>query len=459
MAAKEARLKNVGGLAEKVIPLGKVTLIHGGNGVGKTSAVSGLSAIITGGASPELVKIGTEGGRAILVMDDNTVFDKALGGRGKLTVKDANGATVPSPQTVANQTFGPNLVANPVDLLNASTAAERKAWVSRAMPLRVTKEQIEKATGFAYDGPTEGHALDVLRKFETELREDRRKVNVEAESKRKAVDQWTATLGPEPDASETAAALQGELDRLSAEYVKARETKATELEIGTRSARDKYYKDASTAVDGKRAKIRELEQQIRALEAEVAEIQGAYTEQVGNLDRQLAQAKEFEIGEIDKVYQPKLQDIRARKAAAEEREKNAAARRRQQELIDQTRRDAEKLEQESGDYSAAIAGIETLRNELMKQMPVKNVEIREDDVYINGVPWTVVNDGERTRKAIALTVRAVDGADSPLILVDKIEALDTPNFQRLVEGAKAVPNIQWVFAKRSDGPLQIEQLA
>lgn len=449
MRVSKLYVKDFMGIAEMEVDLGKVTEVSGDNGQGKSSLVQAIASVVQGGSDARLVRNGADSGEVVILIDDGHQIRKRIAERSRPTVKDANGSTVPSPQSFIQEVLGSELSANPVKLLNASTSEKRKEWMVKAMPLTVTKEQIELATGLEYDGDVNGHALEVIRKFDADIREERRKVNVAADTKRKSEREWNEALGPEPPAGETAAALQTELDALSKEYVGKRQQVAEKLESDANKARERYRSEAQTEIDKRR-------EQIRVLQQEIADFETKRAERLGNLDRQLEQAKQFELVELDKGYQPRLQGIRDRLAAAHERDKGAAARQRQQQLIAQTRTEAEKLEAESAEYTKAIEGLDKLRNELMAKAPLKGVEVRDDDVYVDGVPWDLVNTAKRVQ--VALKAAAKMAGKAKLIVVDDIESLAPKAFEAFLESAKKSP-YQFIFTRVTDGPLKAEKVA
>src|SRR3990167_7441079 len=114
-----ATVKNILGIEELDFEPGKVTIISGGNGSGKTSALEAIRSIVVGGHDATLLKNGEDKGETILVFNDGTKLTKTVKeDRSTLRVQTKDGGDINSPQTFMNELVD-TFSWNPIEFLTA----------------------------------------------------------------------------------------------------------------------------------------------------------------------------------------------------------------------------------------------------------------------------------------------------------------------------------------------------
>ena len=151
-------IKNFLGIKEADIAPGKITVLAGKNGQGKTSVLKAIEALFKG-APLSVVHQGTERAELVADMEDIKVTRIFTHKATSVAVKNKDGFTRTAPQGFLDGLLG-NFAFNPLAFLLADPKA-RRGILLKAMDVTATKEAIEKDAGEPVPLPESGPALEM----------------------------------------------------------------------------------------------------------------------------------------------------------------------------------------------------------------------------------------------------------------------------------------------------------
>jgi type I site-specific restriction endonuclease len=118
----------------------------------------------------------------------------------------------------------------------------------------------------------------------------------------------------------------------------------------------------------------------------------------------------------------------------------------QRERLAQKAREADLLDQ-------ALKALDQLKQQKLDSLPIPGLEIRENEVYKNGIPFDQLNHAQRY--TLAIEIGSLGMGDLPLVVSDEAEALDEKEFQAFCEAVKE-SGIQLIAARVDSGELRSE---
>lgn len=439
MRVKQIRIHNILGIDDLDIRPGAVTKITGKNGTGKTSILEALKSLIDGGHDASLIRKGADSGEVVIVLDDGSEFRRSVTDKGAyLSGKDADGKPIKKAKQVIESLLDA-LSANPVAFLTAP-AAKRAAWLLEAMPINVTDEALSTAAGRRVTG--DGlNGLEAIERTRRMLYEERTAVNRAEKEKRATAEQLRASLPAvtPADLPATAADAHDRLRAIDAELATAKHEAREAADEEIKRVTDESAKDIAAI----QAEIHKLSLQAAARErerdAEIARIQSVAR---GLLEQTLAEKQaERTVAAAEVARLEQLADEHARA-------ENTRG------IIDQMTAEADQRKRESEELSAGLERIQALRNKLLENLPIKGLEIRDGEIFVDGIAFDRLNTAKRVQ--IALKVAKLRAGECPLVLVDNLECLDSQTFAAF-ESAAAKLGMQFVVTRVSDEPkLQVE---
>jgi energy-coupling factor transporter ATP-binding protein EcfA2 len=425
------RLRNVLGVESLDIQPGALTVLTGANGTGKTSVLEAIKNIVDGGTDATLVHSGAEAAEVVLLLSDGTEIAKRTPaeGRATLSVTQPGGLGAMKPKSFVESLLD-NLAFNPVQFLTAPRD-QRVEYLLESAPLSVSRDELQAAVGDSLSVSADqvrGHALSVIERFHTRLYDDRTGVNRLAKEKRATAESLRKSLpdasGPAPDVEDLRArrrALTAEADSDLADIIRSRDTEI-----------DQLRRDTQRQIDELNAAAQERADEIRAAAEEAAE--------------SARQQRAPEIAALDV-------EIGAAAKAAEA----AALHENTRGMMEQAEAGAQSREEESRALTGALTRLDELKVKLLQDLPLKNVEIRDGDLYVGGVPWDRVNTAARVRVAIDLAALRASGAKLPLVCVDGLECLDAETFAAFRKLAPAA-GLQLIVTRVGEGPLKVQSI-
>ncbi|MCA9386379.1 AAA family ATPase, partial [Candidatus Dojkabacteria bacterium] len=136
-------IKNILGIKELEITPGQINIISGHNAAGKSSVFEAIKAAIEGGNDATLINQDSDVGEIVIVFDNNTKLNRTLerGKSAKIKYTDANGMSIPSPQSVLNQLFD-KIAINPVEFMHQK-GKDRTETLLSALNINIPVDDIK----------------------------------------------------------------------------------------------------------------------------------------------------------------------------------------------------------------------------------------------------------------------------------------------------------------------------
>lgn len=425
-----------------------LTIAKGPNECGKTSIVEIIKAFFTGGKDVTIVRKGAESGEVAVEFDDGyrgrRVYD--ADGSNKVEIFDPAGKKLPGSGAKFLSALADALSLNPLAFFHAPPK-QRVSWFIETVPVNVSAEEITKATGFPYrQTGEERNGFDLLYRLRKAFYDERTGINGQITAKKKTCEELTRTL-PEVD-PESIGGL-AELRQRQQELESGRQSERARI-AGEKSAAevalDKKFRakmesikadraeadrKASAIVDEARRAAREL-QDAAALEQEKAT--AALNARLAEFTEKLNAKALADRSAADEQFSGQLAELAAAIAKAEVAESSIAVTRNTRQTIEKYKREIVELSTHADQQSAAIDGIDSLKEQLITRVGIPGLEIRDGDIWINGVAFDRLN--EETKIKICFQLARMRAGDCPLVCADGFEALDSRHrelFEQFVE--------------------------
>src|SRR6266566_538359 len=410
-------IKNILGIQSLEIKPGKgITVIEGENASGKTSVIEALKSIFKGGNDASLLRRGAEQGEIVLELDNGVLIERTVRETGSATmVTDPMYGQIRKPKAFLEQLID-QLGMNPVDFLTAP-AKMRVQLLLEAMPIK--------------------------------LDDDLTGVNRVAKEKRATILQMKQTLPEDAEDTDWArivVATEGSLALVN---------QSTQMKIDAIITDMEGEKDASKA-NGTHS-IQEID---RELELEISKLrQEAETKKEAIRENVIAG-----LGIITKGAQENVDKLRG-EAESERRkltDKLAVARENltNQSKINQTKEyiktlgeEATKAEAQSDKDTKAIEALADLKTKLLNDLPIKGVEVKDGELFVDSIPFDRVNEARKVE--IAIQIAGLRSGKLPLVIVDGLERLDSKTFEAFKKQA-AKSKVQMIVTRVSDSALAVE---
>jgi ABC-type branched-subunit amino acid transport system ATPase component len=488
MASKKNKLKvisiearDVLGIKEYSMEPGQVTVVSGKNGVGKTSAIALIESVLGGGSLAKIARIGDEGEeidpQIVVVMETDEgqqymVEKSTKGTRVRSQVGDSAGyEDVPKPARFLSGLYDGKL-ANPIEFMKAKSK-DRVLMLLGALPLELDRKQLWADMGITKKeiGPVpEGlHPLQELALIRESIFRERTGVNRDAKGKFESAEQTrraTPAVLPESHEAEieklskyisdSEIAITERIEQAKSAY-QAGCTKANNLAIQEETA--KLSKHESWA-NKKRSDLEksiaeqkmELETLIREDLKETNKVISEYTNLQNETKEELLQ-KQNTI--IDDAFQEQseLETERTQLTELREQAKEAIRARTLHEQANQFEADAEELKARSQRLTNAISTLDARRRAMAKDLPIPGLEVDGKEIKVDGVIYDQLNTAKQIDIAVAVSCLRAKDFRLPIAWVDGAEALDSENFNILVECLNE-KGVQALIGQRTEGSLQ-----
>lgn len=416
MRIKNIEITNILGVKNIVFAPGTLTVVSGRNGEGKSSILAALLRVFNGGHDKSLLRRGSKLGEIKLVLDDGSEIKVRITSTSTTyEILDATGNEVKAPRSYIEQ-LGDSLAVDPARLLLAKPK-ELAATLLEVMPITFTQAELQEVIDENTWPIARNMSLDEVEVLRKQIYDARTTANRQVKEAETTAKSLKSSLTADDDTDW--AARSKELAELLEEGKQSRE-----MEI---SAVDREERDAIEA-------IKQRAQQ--------------------EIDAAKAAANEKRIS-IDREWNPQLAKIREAGAVAQDRmrDKDKAEGLRRSIAEFETR--AAKAAEEADHMSAAIAGLDELKQAKLSSLPIPGIEVRDGEVFCDGVAFERINLAERIK--IAFSIAALRSGKLPFLILDQAEAFDKETWEEFKRGALA-SGFQIVTARVSDGPLNIESI-
>ncbi len=491
-------IRDVLGAREFALEPGRVTVLSGRNGSGKSTALTAVQAAIGGGSLAKLARVDPGGAETepevVLVLrgaGQETYRVERTGE--KVRVRSRVGETagfedVPKPQAWLSGLYDGG-GANPVRFLTAPDK-ERAIMLLEALPLRFDRGELLAEMGVTPDElppiPAGLHPLEEVGLIRDAVFRARTGVNRDAHGKAAAAEQTRrnapaavpddpggaamataeaaamllgqeiATAEAKAEAAERAAIadakarvqvaeqrVAGSFKAQAAKLRTAHEAQAAEVRAAAERRVAELLAETETAIDSLRSKGED------ELEADQAQADALVTaaHDAREASRVTTRAMRADLAQ----QQVRLAELRAQREAA------ASAR----ALHEQARKfdaEAEALARESARLTAAIDALDAHRRRMAEHLPIPGLSIEGKEIKVHGVPFEQLNTAAKVGIAVQVSTLRAKGQRLPVVWVDGAEALDSEHFEALVAALQAA-GVQAFVARVTDTDLQVEAVA
>jgi len=487
MKVRAVEISNICGLEELIIDVGDGgLLVCGDNGVGKTSVLTAIKVALAGrGIGDEAIRVGADQASVQIRIDDKTVR-KVLGRGSKLDVTNDDGARYPKPVAMLQRMLGTDSI-DPLALLQKD-AKKVKAAVFAACPVEVSREFLCEYVPRLPEGfDTSGHGLDVIEQLRKIAYDKRTAANARskelAETARRAQEHANSlaqAVSGEPADPIAATATRDEAkvacDRLQGRHEQAqKQAEATASQrahaTGLRERAEQLRSDASPvpasvleAARGDRAAAQELVDRLTAELARAKATLAEKSEATVALERQAdnamgllekaygldEQADELEASIAALAVEPvPAEAIEAAKSTVEQAEADLAV--AVADADARLRSTQANIANDEARYVAESAAREAARlDEMVKRLTneapaalvdqsggIPGLTVQGDDIYLDGVNFSVLNGAQRVRLAVQIAKRtiALRAPEARVLICDGLEALSKKTMEVFVQEA------------------------
>lgn len=430
LTAQLIEIENILGIRHLRIEPGKVTILRGRNGAGKTSALESLRWIVGGGTDATILATGAESGRAVIVLNNGVEVSKRakIGAKDALTVRVPDSGKISTPQQYLDRIHSA-LRANPIAFLDA-TDKDRADILASTLNLAIPIAAVEEIIGRKIDAPPL-MGLEWLQSIRKAVYDARTESNGIRRRARDRVDELGKSAPAtsdryNPAALDAAKKMRITLERqyhetlaaAAATESRARETAQAAFESEKGVARAAYDTTIAIAQARLTDSLAAMSQTKDAATAHARESFGAQIEAaVAAVAKMEAAGKEA----------GRINNIRAMiaNAAAEDADATAASLR----------------------ADAQLAALDSLKERTLAALPISGLTIEDGKIYRDGVSFDRLNHGQQIEIAIQVATHAA--GDLKLVCVDRLESLDTTRFAAFVAAAMQT-DLQWIVSRVSD---------
>lgn len=470
------KISNFLGLAEyEVKPGKKVTVVEGKNATGKSSLIQAIRSALSFGHDATLLRKGSKEAEVILVLDDGTEIKKRITeSKSDVQLRLPDAGRVSAPKKYLERlldVFG----LDPVAFLTAKPD-RRAELLIESMPLEVTVSQLNAILPpslHVSKDQVSGHALEVIARIIKTTYDERTGVNRLAKAAGTAVEEaskalpkddgldWTLLL---KEADEELKILDEELEA-ALEVVKEEADqdiqKATEESIESIQLIETEYQKV---VDDNQAAIQRLQKEIDFRKGVLSQEAEKRKSDVSLVQTNLQSTKEriaLRILQRQRaardIQDPARDTLRKKRADLSAKRDASLGAQSLRDMIKKHKEEQTINETASTVLTRALNDLEELKQNLLSQLPVKDIEIRNGEVYVyehsisDWIPYDRANEARKVQIAIELAKsRASKGI--PLIVVDRMESLDKESFALFEEGLIAAEKdgYQVIMARVTD---------
>jgi hypothetical protein len=413
----------------KIDKLGKLNRITGGNGVGKSAVIKAIiEAFKSSGIDPNLIRVNTENAEIIIELDEKILIQRLITPTSNSVKVVSEGQPLNSPQRWLNSILGP-FNFNPVDFFLAKPKDRRQILLS-AIPFYLDQEALGKVLDNGHQNAIDlsrfdftKHGLEVLSDLQKEIYDRRHEQGLEVTRLKKAIEQDRLDIPETFDSKKFEGFdLQSKIDKLT-EYNKF-------------ISQHKYDLDTLQA---NRIRAEQIVYEIRRLNKELGEIQ--------------TQGKALR-EKTDKFVRPDIESLQAEIREYQQSQKLI-------HKIEEIGRKEEELKKSDTIHKELEKLYKALTTEIPRKLlaqvklPIDGLEIKGDDIFINGVAIEKLSTSEQIKFAVQIA-RALAG-QLKVICVDRFESLDEDS-RKLFEQEAGVDDFEYFMTVVTNGDLNLEAL-
>ena len=431
MRIAQVKINNILGITELEFTPEGFNEISGPNGTGKTSVLEAIQAVLKTGHDATLLRKGAEKGEAVLVLEDGTELSKVVTADKSTSKARVGGKLSTTPASVI-KSLTDLYAANPIEFLRARKQ-DRVKVLLETMPLEADTAKLAEITGIPVTAQPGTHALAVIEAVRQEVYDDRTGTNRAVKEKDGAINQWKQALPEAPGG------VEGSEDELTAQVQEADTVKNAELDrIAKKLTRIKDESNQQIAAIRQRAQ--EAIDKIKAdAQLEVDAVNTAERDWEGKAGIQ----RERTIQKHTDIVTP----LNAALAAIKANRSLHAKREQGMQTIAQMEQELTGLQNDVARQTKALADLDQYKADLLASLPIPGVEVRDGEIYRDGVPFDRLNTAQQVW--VAVEIAKLRSGELGVCCVDGIELLD-PNAFEEFKAQSLSSNLQ-LFVSRVSG--------
>lgn len=396
MKISKISLKNILGHESLDIVPGKVNVVKGKNGSGKTSIVTAIGAALRGGSITEatLLRNGSQNGEIVLLLDDGTEITKTIttdGSKTRITGQSKPAAFLDRLRDLTS--------INPVSLLLADKK-DLIRLIIEAMNVQFSPDDIFEASA---ERVPEALNLDDFGNLRKRIYDERTGLNRSIKDKNSTI-------------KEMVESLPANIETVSQEGLAELRRKRDELAEKRLHYTEKLEKQRAEEIAATNAKF-------DALKAEMsAKFEAAHTPLVA---------------EISSMEQTLTQ---------------SASLANQKRMIGRMQEEASALSEQAETLTDSLTKLDELHKSKLAAANIAGLSIQDGEVYIDGTRWEHVNTARKVQ--FCLSVARLRAGELGVVCLDNMECLDESVFAAFEMAAKKT-DLQFFVTRVADQDLEI----
>lgn len=331
-------------------------------------------------------------------------------------MENADGTPAKAPRAVIEE-LADALSVDPAKILLAKPK-ELAALLLEVMPIQFGRDELQEALDEKVWPVSRDMSLEGVEELRRQIYETRTTANRQAKEAETTANSLRRSL-PENDGQDWGQRVS-ELRQLLEEAKYSREADIKAIDRAEREAIDDIRAESQRRMDAAKAEARDA----RA-------------------------AKDTEL-------EPTLAKINAALGEAEERLRDKDRAQGVHQSLELFTRQANNATEQASHLSTALERLDELKARRLSSLPIPGMEVRDGQVFYNGVAFEHIN--LRARIELAFQICALrNNGKLPFMLLDEAEAFDSESWEAFKEGVQN-SGFQVIAARVSDGPLAIEVL-
>ena len=436
MRIESILIQNIKGIRELEFPLKSLTILAGENGCGKTSILDAIRAVFDGGHDPALIREGASKGTVILRLDNGTTIKRTITDKtSTLDITTGDGLKVNKPASFVEK-LAEGFSYDPIAFLQADKK-KRIQFLLEALPIEFLPEEVEQITGRKQSRRLRLSELNQLRQA---IYDQRRDTNVEMKRLDSHITELCRSL-PEDDENEP---------DWPAKVESLRDHK-TALQLRREALVGQIALEKKDALIDAEAKCREAvnEAQI-AFDAAVKAATNAYHALRDEITALAEAAEREQVAEIS----AEIETVAGNLAAAETSRKAQDQVANTKRLIESTRDQSFKKQQEVDSLSAQLEELDKLKTRVLAECAIPGIDMEPDGtILVNGIELDQLNT--QAQYFTAFQIAAQKQGELGFLLCDRVESIVGDNWTEFQEAA-AASGFQVLVARSEAGkPLTV----
>jgi len=361
------RITNILGIDRLQVEPGKITEITGKNKAGKTSFLEALKFAVGGGHKAELLRNGCDEAEIVLTFDNGESLTKNLTKhKSTVTILDAKGKKINPPAGYLKDVID-SLGLNPIQILTASKK-ERVNLILDSVPMDPVYDEIKLITGLDKSA-LKIHPLKVIQAVQDMLFEDRKELKSSIKTTEGTIGEMQKTIPFQADKKDWGLevhALRMELEDITG-------IKNSKVE----QSKNNYQNSIGKFKDKAQAEIDSINHRLNLDLEEIGKTQMQYLAEI--LDR------------FNDDSEPLKQKIMEADINSKNQDRISGA----ENYVIKFKKEIKIIQVDVDLFSKQIKELDGLKAELLENLPVKDLSVKGDDIYIGGVLFDTLNEAAK----------------------------------------------------------------